>query len=64
MEESCWSLQMRGEVWVELDSKPKNKNQKQTIELSEVSTGGGAVNIHLRAYKDFILPSSVLLSRG
>ena len=55
---------MRGEVWVELDSKPKNKKQKQTIVLSEVSTGGGAVNIHLRTYKDFILLSSVLLSRG
>ena len=64
MEELCWSLQMRGEVWVELDSKPKNKKQKQTIVLSEVSTGGGAVNIHLRTYKDFILLSSVLLSRG
>ena len=52
MEELCWSLQMRGEVWVELDSKPKNKKQKQMIELSEVSTGEGAVNIHLRTYKD------------
>ena len=50
MEESCWSLQMRGEVWVELDSKPNNK--KQMIVLSEVSTGEGAVNIHLRTYKD------------
>ena len=48
----CWSLQMRGEVWVELDSKPKNKKQKQMIVLSEVSTGEGAVNIHLRTYKD------------
>ena len=36
----CLSLQMRGEVWVELDSKPKNKKQKQMIELSEVSTEG------------------------
>ena len=50
MEELCWSLQMRGEVWVELDSKPNNK--KQMIVLSEVSTGEGAVNIHLRTYKD------------
>ena len=48
----CWSLQMRGEEWVELDSKPKNKKQKQMIVLSEVSTGEGAVNIHLRTYKD------------
>ena len=39
-------------MWVELDSKPKNKKQKQMIVLSEVSTGGGAVNIHLRTYKD------------
>ena len=38
-------------MWVELDSKPKNKKQKQMIVLSEVSTGG-AVNIHLRTYKD------------
>ena len=52
MEESCWSLQMRGEVWVELDSKPKNKKQKQMIVLSEVGTGEGAVNIHLSSYKD------------
>ena len=52
MEELCWSLQMRGKVWVELDSKPKNKKQKQMIELSEVSTGEGAVNIHLRTYND------------
>ena len=48
----CWSLQMRGEVWVELDWKPKNKKQKQMIVFSEVSTGGGAVNIDLRTYKD------------
>ena len=48
----CWSLQMRGEEWVELDSKPKNKKQKQMIVLSEVSTGEGAVTIHLRTYKD------------
>ena len=43
----CWSLQMRGEVWVELDSKPKNRKQKQMI-----GKYGGAVNIHLRTYKD------------
>ena len=39
-------------MWVELDSKPKNKKQKQMIVLGEVSTGEGAVNIHLRTYKD------------